>query len=89
MRFQRNVTLLLGRMVLCVVELDASAEVGGGAWSSPVRQRSGEHLVGKHPEAVSTHGEMEGRGEHLWLARCGPLQAGREHRSCRLTREST
>jgi hypothetical protein len=37
------VTLLLGRMEFVVVELNASAEVGGGAWSSQVRQRSGEH----------------------------------------------
>jgi hypothetical protein len=33
MRFQRDVTLLLGRMKLVVVELDVGAEVGGGAWS--------------------------------------------------------
>jgi hypothetical protein len=70
-------------MVLCVVELDAGAEVGGGARSSPMHQRSGEHYVGEHlldkhiqPEAASTHGEMEGRGEHLQLARHGPARAG-------------
>jgi len=34
--FLRNVTLLLGQMENLVAELDASAEVRGGAWSSPV-----------------------------------------------------
>jgi hypothetical protein len=59
-----------------------------------VHQRSDEHYVGKHLlskhlEAVSSHGEMEGRGEHLWLARRGPARVGREHRNCRLTCQST
>jgi hypothetical protein len=44
MRFQHN-TLLLGRMELIVVELDAGKEVGGGAWSSLVHQRSGKHCT--------------------------------------------
>jgi hypothetical protein len=45
MCFQRNVALLFGRMEPVVVELDAGAKVGGGAWSSPVCQQSGEHCV--------------------------------------------
>jgi hypothetical protein len=43
--FWHNVTLLLRRKEFIVVELVASAEVGGGAWSSPVRQQSGEHCT--------------------------------------------
>jgi hypothetical protein len=39
MRFQHNVTLQLGGMVAHRCRLDAGTEVGGGAWSSPVRQR--------------------------------------------------
>jgi hypothetical protein len=61
------------------VELDDGTEVGGGASSSSVRQRSGEHYAGKHHlrEAVSTPGKQEGRGKHMWLARRGPTWAGR------------
>ena len=70
MRFQYNITLLLGRMELNVVELD------DGASSSSVRQRSGEHHL---REAMSTPGEQEGRGEHLRLARLRPTQVGRAH----------
>jgi hypothetical protein len=45
-RFQRNVTLLLERMEVVVVELNAGAEVGGGTWSLPVRQRCGQLASG-------------------------------------------
>jgi hypothetical protein len=38
-------TSLLGRMELVVVELDVGVEVGSGAWSSLVRQWSGEHYA--------------------------------------------
>jgi hypothetical protein len=35
---------------LVVAELDAGVKVGGGAWSSPVPQQSGEHstTLGEH-----------------------------------------
>ena len=44
-----------------VVELDAGAEVSGGAWSTPMRQQSGEHCV----TWASTY--TRGR-EHHWRA---------------------
>ena len=49
------------------MELDDGTKVVGGAWSSPVRQWSGEHCAGEHHlhEAVSTSSEQEGRGEHF------------------------
>ena len=43
--FSANATLLLGRIELVIVELNAGAEVGARAWSSPVRQRSSEHYA--------------------------------------------
>jgi hypothetical protein len=50
MRFQRNVTLVVGRMKkLVVVEL-VGTKVRGGACNSAVHQRSGEHCatLGEH-----------------------------------------
>ena len=58
MRFQRNVTLLLDEWRLVVAELDVGAEVVGGAWSSMMPQRSGEHCatLGEHlREAATAH----------------------------------
>jgi hypothetical protein len=84
MHFQRNITLLLGRM-----ELVDGAEVGGNTSSLSVRQQSGEHCTGEHHlrEAMSIPGEQEGRGEHLWLAwhsvgRASTHCAGHENHSC-------
>ena len=59
MRFQRNVTLLLDEWRLVVTELDAGAEVDGGAWSSMMPQQSVEHCatLGEHL--------LDGLGEHL------------------------
>jgi hypothetical protein len=63
MCFQCNIIWLLGRMELVVVELDASAEVGG-AWSSPVRQRSGV----LHGRALALRAPLARGHEHPWRA---------------------
>jgi hypothetical protein len=50
MRFQRNITLLFGQMELVVVELDAGAEVGGGASSSSMSRVASTTCQGReHP----------------------------------------
>jgi hypothetical protein len=54
-----SITLLLGQMELAIVELDDSIVVNGGALSSSVHQRRGEHCEGEHHlcESMSTPGE--------------------------------